>query len=56
MKWIFEMVGAFPLTEGSTDAAWLEFIGEGAHTVQVRGAAGSPAGEALVEVYVLPYE
>lgn len=56
MQWIFELVGAFPLAAGSTDAAWLEFVGDGAHTVHVRGAAGSPPGEALAEVYVLPYE
>ena len=47
-------VGAFALDAGSQDAATLSLVDPGAYTIQVSGAAASPTGEALVEVYEVP--
>ncbi|WP_414664488.1 LamG-like jellyroll fold domain-containing protein [Horticoccus sp. 23ND18S-11] len=47
-------VGAFALDSGSQDAATLSLVEPGAYTIQVSGAAASPTGEALVEVYEVP--
>lgn len=46
-------VGAFPLPEGSADCALVVTVEPGNYTVQVSSPAGL-AGEALVELYVLP--
>jgi len=55
MTWVFELAGAFPLEEGTYDAALFTRIGEGAITVHVTSGDATEAGEALVEVYILPY-
>lgn len=47
------LVGAFPLGEGTADAAILTVLPPGKYTAQVEGADGG-TGEALVEVYRLP--
>jgi hypothetical protein len=49
---IFKLVGAFPLTPGSGDAALLLTLTPGAYTVHA-STAGS-AGEVLTEIYLLP--
>lgn len=46
-------VGAFPLTTGSKDAAFVVELEPGAYTVQVEPATGT-GGAALVEVYSVP--
>lgn len=46
-------VGAFPLADGSADAALLLPLGGGGYTVQVTSADGTP-GVALIEVYAVP--
>jgi hypothetical protein len=46
-------VGAFPLSNGSKDAALLVTLGNGAYTAQISGVGGT-AGVALVEVYEVP--
>jgi hypothetical protein len=43
--------GAFSLTNGGRDAAMLVTLEPGAYTAIVSGKSGSPAGDALVEVY-----
>lgn len=48
-----EQIGAFPLEEGSTDAAFVVSLPPGAYTVHVLGAGGGE-GVALVELYELP--
>lgn len=48
-------VGAFPLDEGSRDAACLVILAPGAYSVQVESAdPNAPAGEVLVELYPVP--
>jgi uncharacterized delta-60 repeat protein len=49
----FARTGAFPLTVGSTDSAFVVTLNPGTYTVQVAdlSGAGSPGGEAMVEVY-----
>ncbi|MGH7996353.1 MAG: PQQ-dependent sugar dehydrogenase, partial [Opitutaceae bacterium] len=47
-------VGAFALPSGSEDSALLVTLAPGAYTAQVSGASGD-AGEAMVEVYAVPY-
>lgn len=50
-------VGAFPLDEGSRDAARLLVLPPGAYTVHVRAAGPDvPGGQVLVEVYSVPEE
>ncbi|MEZ5277799.1 MAG: hypothetical protein R3F07_15565 [Opitutaceae bacterium] len=51
---IFELVGAFPLLEGSKDAAQVERLPPGAYTVVAEAEEGDPGGEVLIEVYFLP--
>ena len=46
-------VGAFPLDDGSSDAAVVATLLPGAYTVQVFGV-GDTTGVALVEIYVIP--
>lgn len=46
-------VGAFALTEGSTDSAMLVPLSPGAYTIQVSGAHNA-TGIALVEIYEVP--
>jgi hypothetical protein len=46
-------IGAFPLTAGSKDAAFLTALPPGAYTAHVTGVAGA-TGPALIEVYQLP--
>lgn len=48
------LVGAFALPDGSADSAMILALDPGAYTFQVSGVNGG-TGEALVEVYVLPY-
>jgi len=56
LGWIFELVGAFPLEAGSADAALLYRTGDGgAFTVRASAAGAAEKGEALIEVYVLPF-
>lgn len=50
---ITRYLGAFPLTEGSRDAAMLVTLAPGSYTAQVSGVGGS-AGIALLEIYELP--
>jgi outer membrane protein assembly factor BamB len=47
-------VFAFPLVEGSADSAMLFDAKPGAYTIQISGV-GATTGEAMVEIYVLPY-
>jgi hypothetical protein len=48
-------VGAFPLDEGSRDAASLVILAPGAYTVIVESADSSrPAGDVIVEIYTVP--
>ncbi len=49
----FGSVGAFPLVNGSRDAALVVSLMPGAYSAQVSGIAGG-TGEALVEVYEIP--
>jgi hypothetical protein len=56
MAWIFELVGAFPLTPGSNDAALFTSVDPGLHTVHLRDPGTTTSGEAIAEVYILPYE
>lgn len=49
----FAAVGAFPLSEGSADAALIVTLAPGTYTAQVSGFRGS-TGVALVEIYELP--
>ncbi len=46
-------VGAFPLNDGSLDAAMLVTLMPGIYTAQARGEAGT-TGNVLVEVYAVP--
>lgn len=48
------LVGAFALPDGSADSAMILSLDPGPYTFQVSGVNGG-TGEALVEVYVLPY-
>jgi hypothetical protein len=48
-----ETVGAFPLTNGSKDAAQLIALAPGDYTIEVSGVNGT-TGNALVEVYEVP--
>ncbi len=48
------LVGAFALPDGSADSAMILSLDPGAYTFQVSGVNGG-TGEALVEVYALPY-
>ncbi|QYM80330.1 hypothetical protein K0B96_06870 [Horticoccus luteus] len=50
LKSSFTAVGAFPLADGSNDAALHVQLAPGAYTAQVSGVAGN-SGVALVEVY-----
>jgi hypothetical protein len=47
-------VGAFPLARSSEDAALLVELPPGAYTAGVVSESGTNAGEALLEIYVLP--
>ncbi len=49
----FASVGAFPLVNGSRDAALVAPLAAGSYTVQVSGAANG-TGEGLIEIYELP--
>jgi hypothetical protein len=51
---IFGYVGAFPLLEGSKDAADVVRLGPGAYTVVCETVATAPGGDVLIEVYFLP--
>jgi hypothetical protein len=46
-------LGAFPLVNGSKDAAFVVTLPPGAYTVQATGSGGT-TGTTLVEVYVVP--
>lgn len=50
------MVGAFPLAKGSADSAVLRLLEPGNYTVHGGADAGGPSGEALIEVFYLPFE
>jgi hypothetical protein len=47
------VIGAFPLSRGSKDAAYLLELPPGAYTVHLT-AIGTTGGTALVEVYLVP--
>ncbi|MFO1450365.1 MAG: hypothetical protein U1F61_19550 [Opitutaceae bacterium] len=49
----FAVVGAFPLTLGSRDAALAVELEPGAYTAQIRGSTATETGEVLLEVYFL---
>jgi hypothetical protein len=49
---IFQVVGAFPLSPGSADAATLFLLRPGNYSVHA--STSGAAGEVLIEVYVLP--
>lgn len=51
---IFGYVGAFPLLDGSKDAASVVRLSPGAYTIVAEPQAGDPGGEVLIEVYFLP--
>lgn len=51
---IFKQVGAFPLAAGSLDAAILMELPPGAYTAHI-GSKSTSGGEALLEIYRLPY-
>jgi hypothetical protein len=48
------MVGAFALPEGSKDSATIVVLPEGPYVAEVASTESADAGEALVEVYMLP--
>ena len=48
------IVGAFPLPENSKDSAAILTLAPGAYIAQVSSSDPSDAGEALIEVYLLP--
>lgn len=50
------MVGAFPLAKGSADSAVLRLLEPGNYTVHGGADPGGPSGEALIEVFYLPFE
>lgn len=50
LKAAFTQSGAFPLTEGSKDAAVITDLAPGSYSIQVSGA-NNTTGQALVEVY-----
>jgi hypothetical protein len=50
---VSQQVGAFPLTDGGTDAVLLIDLPPGVYTAHVSDAAGGE-GIALVEVYAAP--
>lgn len=51
---IFGYVGAFPLLEGSKDAAAVVRLPPGAYTIVAEPRTGDPGGEVVIEVYFLP--
>ncbi len=53
-KKIFAAVGAFPLVEGSKDAASLVGLLPGAYTVVCTSPAGDVGGDVIIEIYSLP--
>ena len=53
-KKIFNYVGAFPLLDGSKDAAKVINLGAGAYSVVCIAPAGDPGGDMLIEIYYLP--
>jgi len=53
-KKIFNYVGAFPLLDGSKDAAQVINLGAGAYSVVCIAPAGDPGGDMLIEIYFLP--
>lgn len=56
MAWAFTMASAFPLPAGSADSALLVALEPGAYTTHVATDDPAQRGEALLEVYLLPYE
>lgn len=50
----FSLVGAFPLSDTSTDSALILSLSPGTYTFHVSGVGGT-TGEAMVEAYALPY-
>jgi hypothetical protein len=56
MGWIFGIAGAFALEVGSKDQVYFNLLAPGAYTVQASDTTvGSSGGNALIEVYVLPF-
>ena len=55
LRRVESLTGAFPLADGSADAAIiLPGLAAGAYTVHVEAPTANDAGEVLIEVYVLP--
>jgi hypothetical protein len=52
-KKIFNYAGAFPLLDGSKDAAQVANLSLGAYTIVCTAAAGDPGGDVIIEVYLL---
>jgi hypothetical protein len=48
------IVGAFPLTGNSRDAALVLTVGPGDYVAEASGGSGSDSGQLLLEVYLLP--
>jgi hypothetical protein len=51
---LLAQTGAFPLLEGSKDAAAVFRLSPGNYTVVANPSAGDAGGEVLIEVYFLP--
>lgn len=47
-------VGAFPLAEGSRDAALVAVLAPGNYVAEVSGITATDSGDALIEIYMLP--
>lgn len=53
-KKLFAYLGAFPLSEGSKDAAEVVRLSPGAYSIVCSAPNGDAGGEVLIEVYTLP--
>ncbi len=56
MAWMFGLAAAFSLEPGSADSALVVALAPGAYTTHVTTRDPAQRGEALLEVYILPYE
>ncbi len=56
IQWISNIAGAFPLPAASNDQVYFALLAPGSYTVQATDSTvGASGGNALVEVYILPY-
>ena len=56
MSWVFGLASAFPLDPGTADSALFVSLEPGAYTTHVTTDDPTQRGEALLEVYILPYQ